>query len=93
MKELNGLDKKLEGFEQERINLCQTIDQELLNKYLFLKERKEGQAISSVVSGVCQTCHMGIPPQKFNELIKGNSLLTCPNCYRIIYWGEDEKFQ
>ena len=93
MTELNGLDKKLEGLERERIKLCQTIDQELLDRYLFLKDRKEGLAISSVVSAVCQTCHMGIPPQKFNELIKGNSLLTCPNCYRIIYWGEDEKFQ
>lgn len=93
MTELNGLDKKLEGLERERIKLCQTTDQELLDRYLFLKDRKEGLAISSVVSAVCQTCHMGIPPQKFNELIKGNSLLTCPNCYRIIYWGEDEKFQ
>ena len=76
-----------------RGEFVQTIDQELLKKYLFLKERKGGQAISPVVGGVCQTCHMGIPPQKFNELIKGHSLLACPNCDRIIYWGEDQHYQ
>jgi predicted nucleic acid-binding Zn-ribbon protein len=35
---------------------------------------------------------MGIPPQAFNELIRGDKLLTCTNCSRIIYWGDDERF-
>ena len=51
-----------------------------------------GQAISSVIQGVCQICHMGIPPQKFNELMRGEALMTCPNCNRMIYWGGDEYF-
>ena len=92
-KELNSLDKELKTLKKKSVNFSQMIDQDLIRKYLFLKERKEGQAISSVIGGVCQTCHMGIPPQQFNELIKGHSLLTCPNCNRIIYWGENEHFQ
>ena len=75
------------------MKICETIDQDLLKRYIFLRERKGGQAIGPVVSGVCQICHMGIPPQKFNELIGGDSLLTCPNCNRLIYWGEDEHYQ
>jgi len=92
-KELHELDKDLEAMEKERNQLCCDFDQSLLKKYLFLKERKGGLAVSSVVTGVCQTCHMGIPPQKFNELIRGNDLMTCPHCNRIIYWGEDQDFQ
>ena len=93
LKELKDLDRELENFEKQRINICETIDQELLEKYIFLRERKGGQAIGPVVSGVCQICHMGIPPQKFNELIGGDSLLTCPSCNRMIYWGEDEHYR
>ncbi len=93
LRELSDLDKELEILEKKRMNFTDAIDQDLLKRYLFLKERKGGQAISPVVGGVCQTCHMGIPPQKFNELIKGHSQLTCPNCNRIIYWGEDEHFK
>ncbi len=93
LKELKDLDRELKNFEKQRINICETIDQNLLKKYIFLRERKGGQAIGPVVSGVCQICHMGIPPQKFNELIGGDSLLTCPNCNRMIYWGEDEHYE
>jgi len=92
-KELNGLDKELKNLEKKSIDFCQTIDRDILKKYHFLKERKNGQAISSVIGGVCQACHMRIPPQQFNELIKGYSLLTCPNCNRIVYWGENEHFK
>jgi len=92
-KELLALEKDLETRQNERSQLCCDFDQGLLKKYLFLKERKGGLAISSVVTGVCQTCHMGIPPQKFNELIRGNDLMTCPHCQRIIYWGDDQDFQ
>ena len=91
--ELLSLEKDLDALQKERSQLCCDFDQGLLKKYVFLRERKGGLAISSVVTGVCQTCHMGIPPQKFNELIRGNDLMTCPHCNRIIYWGEDQDFQ
>ena len=92
-KDLLGLESNFNALEKERNQLCSDFDQSLLKKYLFLRERKGGLAISSVVTGVCQTCHMGIPPQKFNELIRGSDLMTCPHCNRIIYWGDDQDFQ
>jgi len=92
-KDLLGLERDFNALEKERSRLCSDFDQSLLKKYLFLRERKGGLAISSVITGVCQTCHMGIPPQKFNELIRGSDLMTCPHCNRIIYWGDDQDFQ
>ncbi|MBW2066426.1 MAG: hypothetical protein JRJ03_16065 [Deltaproteobacteria bacterium] len=92
-KELIRLDKELEKVEAEREKLCRVIDEELFHKYSFLKERKGGQAISAVVGGICQACHMNIPPQRYNDLIKGGSLLTCPNCNRLIYWGGEISIQ
>ena len=92
-KELQDLDEDLKHLEIERNKFDKAADQELLKKYLFLKERKGGLALSSVISGVCQTCNMGIPPQKYNELQKGNLLLNCPHCQRMIYWGDDGDFK
>lgn len=92
-RELKDLDRELSQIEEKRDDFHQRIDQELLKRYLFLRERKDGQAVSAVIGGVCQTCHMGIPPQKFNELLKGVALLTCPHCNRMIYWGEDDSFK
>lgn len=92
-KELKLLDNESEILDKQRKEFSQVVDQDLFKKYLFLKERKGGLAIGPVVKGICQACHMGIPPQQFNELRKGHSLLTCPNCNRLIYWGEDESYQ
>jgi predicted nucleic acid-binding Zn-ribbon protein len=93
LREVKGLEKELKKLEKERAELCQAVDVDLLREYDFLMERKGDLAISSVINSVCQTCHMGIPPQKYNELIRGDELLTCPHCHRIIYWGENERFQ
>ena len=92
-RELEALDEELRILDAKRDTFTHAIDQDLLRKYLSLKDHKEGQAISPVLGGVCQICHMNIPPQKFNELIRGDSLMTCTNCNRIIYWAEDEHFQ
>lgn len=89
-KELESLDEQLAVLEKQKAELCEGMDQELLKNYNVLKERKGGVAIGSVIEGVCQACHMEIPPQKFNELIRGHSLMTCPNCNRLCYWGGDE---
>ena len=86
------LDQDIKVLEKERDGVVQGLDQDLWKRYLFLKERRGGLAVSSVIGGVCQTCHIGIPPQKFNELIKGDAIMNCPNCHRIIYWGEDKDF-
>lgn len=91
-KEMEEWDNELSLLEKQRTEYCKEIDKDLLKNYLFLKERKGGLAIGPVIGGVCQACFMGLPPQKYNELIKCNSLMTCPNCNRLIYWGEDELF-
>ncbi len=91
-KEIKELDNKSDILEKQREEFSRAVDRDLLKRYLFLKERKKGVAIAAVIDGVCQTCHMRIPPQQFIELKRCDSLLTCPSCARLLYWGEDEYY-
>ena len=93
LRDMKILDKDLRKLEKERKLCCKATEGPLLKKYDMLKGHKNGIAITPVIKGVCQACHMAIPPQKFNELIRGDKLMTCPTCARIMYWGEDERFQ
>jgi len=93
LRDISKMDDRLERLGQEREAFCKEVDRELLKQYDFIRSHRGGLALSPVTVGVCQTCHMGIPPQKFNELIRGDSLQTCPSCNRIIYWADNEKFQ
>lgn len=49
---------------------------------------KRGYAVAPVVKGVCQGCHMALPPQLSNILARMESIETCPRCGRLIYRKE-----
>lgn len=87
--EMQTLDNEIDILLKERKVLRHEIDPLLLKKYDSLREHKGGIAITPVIKGVCQVCRMGIPPQKFNELLAGKELMSCPHCMRLMYLGED----
>jgi len=39
--------------------------------------------------GHCIICNMAIPPQMYNELIRGDQLMTWPACNRIVAHTEE----
>jgi predicted nucleic acid-binding Zn-ribbon protein len=49
---------------------------------------KRGYAVAPVVKGVCQGCHMALPPQLNNILARMESIEMCPRCGRLVYRKE-----
>lgn len=49
---------------------------------------KRGYAVAPVIKGVCQGCHMALPPQLNNILARMQSIEMCPRCGRIVYRQE-----
>jgi predicted nucleic acid-binding Zn-ribbon protein len=90
--ELLELNEEAEGLMKQRAEYNCAVDSKMLKTYDLLRARRAGVAISAVVGGICQACHLEIPPQKFNELQRCNEMMSCPHCNRLIYWGEDEFF-
>lgn len=81
MDELNSLASK---DRQRRPELLNTLDKEVIRKYEFVRKRY-ANALVSVDGGVCLGCHMNIPPQLFNELLRMNEFKFCPSCRRMIF--------
>ena len=92
-KEVVKLEQKLKNLEKEKTKFREAVDRNLLKQYDFLKMHKGAVVVSPVTEGICKMCNIGIPPQQFNELIRGDSVMNCPNCKRIIYWGGDKCYQ
>ena len=87
-KRMKELDKENESLIGERAKLSQKVDKDLLRSYDGLRRHLKGLIVTPVIEAVCQGCHLGIPPQQYNDLIRGGSLQTCPHCNRIIYCME-----
>jgi predicted nucleic acid-binding Zn-ribbon protein len=90
--ELIALDTETRELIAQRSGYNDAVDQRMLKTYDLLRDKRAGVAISSVIGGICQGCHLEIPPQKFNELQRCNEIMSCPHCNRLIYWGEDDFF-
>jgi uncharacterized protein len=78
---------RLAGERAERDAIAAQVRPDILKKYSSIRMRR-GLAVVPVAKGVCQGCHMSIPPQLFNLLQRGQTVETCPTCARIIYWSE-----
>ena len=85
--QLADIKAKLEVARTERDAARAQVDKNWLKTYDSLVGKK-GYAVAPVVKGVCQGCHMTLPPQLNNILARMESIETCPRCARLVYRKE-----
>jgi len=83
---MTAAQKRLDALNRSRKESCKALPPPILSRYEFIRSRLPNPVIVSVDHGVCSGCHISIPPQAYIELQKGNQILSCPNCQRLIYW-------
>jgi predicted nucleic acid-binding Zn-ribbon protein len=88
-KELNSIEDKIKIKEGERKNLTVRIDKRLLSTYERVKKGRGDQVVVTIKKRACTGCYKGIPPQKIQEIRRGEQIFTCDNCGRILIWTED----
>jgi predicted nucleic acid-binding Zn-ribbon protein len=79
---------KLEGLEklqEARTALAKRIRPQLLNRYERLS-KSYGRAVVPVTSNLCLGCFSTLPTS-YPSLKTKNTLLTCENCGRILYFA------
>jgi len=85
---VNAAQERLSVLQKERSTTGAAIPPPVFSRYEFIRHRLEHPIIVPVNQGICSGCHIAIPPQTFIELQRGQQILSCPNCQRLIYWDE-----
>lgn len=80
------LTEELHRMREERERLARTIRPDLLQRYLRLVELRDGIALAEVRDGSCTACYMTVRPQVYADVRKGEEILTCDHCSRILYY-------
>lgn len=86
-KQKTAADATVSGLEAERVELLAGLPRPLTRKYERIRERRGGVAVAEAIDEACTGCHMGIPPQLYNNLQRGEALVACPSCQRILYFA------
>jgi predicted nucleic acid-binding Zn-ribbon protein len=92
-KQSERVKEQLESLEALQEKVREKLEAGLLKRCESLLHRHGGIAVAAVEAGVCQVCHMNIPPQKFIELQRDENICNCPHCHRFIYWPGHENYQ
>lgn len=79
--------------EAKRGELAGHVDDELHRRYRMIFERRGGRAVVAVRNGICQGCHMNVPPQLYNQVLRNEQVLLCPSCQRIMFWRPNDALE
>lgn len=86
--DLARLDQKIKDTTQQRKDAQKDIKVHIFRRYDFIRSRRGGTAVVPASDGHCEGCFMRTPPQLFIEVQRGNTLVTCPSCQRILFHAE-----
>jgi predicted nucleic acid-binding Zn-ribbon protein len=86
--EFAKIEKELQSVERARQKIVSQVQPAVISQYEKLMITKAGVAIAVARAESCSGCFMSIPPQVFVNVKKNVSIISCPNCGRILYYKE-----
>lgn len=75
---------------KERETLITEASPEIFKIYERLLKNKKDRVIVPIENRTCSGCHILLTPQHENLVRKGDRLVFCEHCSRVLYWGEQE---
>ena len=76
---------ELADLERQQTTLAELVDKPLLTRYNRLKIMRKGFAVAQLREGACGGCQLQLPPQLVAEVKRGDELMDCSYCHRILY--------
>lgn len=83
----------LSELNAERKTLTAAITPALLANYERIRKGRGGIAIAEALDNRCAKCHIVLRPQFLQQLKRGESIMTCESCQRILYYNAPESFE
>ena len=77
--------ERIKQLEEEVANLKAKLDEDLVDTYERTFKSKGDYAIVEIQHGVCNGCHMKIPPDNIHRAKSSTDTVFCINCGRIVY--------
>jgi uncharacterized protein len=78
---------RLARLRGDRDKLTSQIDRATLTTYERIRRRLDGVAFTAARSQRCTACKMVVPAQIYVAIKKGNDIIACETCGRLLYWS------
>jgi predicted nucleic acid-binding Zn-ribbon protein len=86
-KSVAGTRKALESLMAARQQTLATMSPAIVTAYERIRKARAGIAVSEALDGRCRQCHITLRPQFMQELKRGEKVMFCESCTRMLYWN------
>jgi hypothetical protein len=83
--------RQIEKLRQERARVLGEMSPRVVSEYERIRKNR-GAAVAEATEGRCSKCNMTLRLQYLQELKRGDRLMTCESCGRILYYNPPESF-
>lgn len=79
---------ELDQVQRQRKDVAANLSKSVLDLYDRIRAHRAGAAVAEVRNGLCTACNVWLRPQRYNEIRSTDTVMTCDNCNRILYYVE-----
>lgn len=83
----DGDKREMDGLLKERAKLFSEMPKQLVTLYERIRKTRKGIAVVEAVDGRCTGCHMLMRLQFYQDLRRGEEIMRCESCGRILYYN------
>jgi predicted nucleic acid-binding Zn-ribbon protein len=83
--------EKVAASRSERERLMNALPKSMASLYGRISARiRDGVAVAEARNGACMACFMALRPQAMAQVRRGEEVVTCDNCNRILYYAPSD---
>lgn len=86
-------EKQLEELKNERKRLVAALKPQLNSAYERIRKKWHGTVMAEIAEGRCTACQIMLRPQFFQDLKRGEEMMFCESCGRIVYYNPPVSFE
>ena len=79
--------KAVSELQTERSEIAKSVTPVAYKTYERARSARRGIGVAEVIDGRCTACNIALRPQFFQDLKRGESILNCESCQRILYYN------
>jgi len=88
--ESENLQAKISNRLEKRTIVAKDIKRQIIGLYERVRKGKGGLVVVPIRKRACGGCFKQIPPQRVQEIRRGDRIFSCDSCGRILIWSEED---
>lgn len=85
---MDSVGTKIQDKQNERKNVAVQVPKRAMSIYERVRKVRGGMVVVPVRKRACGACYKALPPHRIQELKRGDRMISCDNCGRLLIWQD-----